>query len=578
MNSEERQAMLGQILQEQAQSEKNKTKRSYKKLAPALKFAVGKHAARHGVSEAMLKYSEHQLPYSTVRNWARRYKDAGQALGRNARNAEEANLVNKGTRPPMLGQYDAMVLDLLLDLRSASNAVNKSVFEICIRSVLKTHAPHKLVENGGDIDPKSDSLRTSFWRRHGLVKRRATSTRANLTENEQQERKDEFIRSVTERVREHDIPDDLIWNVDETNLRVRPSHHYTMALRGTQNISITGRSDKRNVTGVIAINRAGQVAPPQVIYGGLTKRCLPKQGTYPPGYHATYTKKHWSTAFSKLDWAKRILVPEVKKTRRRLNLAEGEDHALLIFDHHTSNIRNPGLYKLLEENRIFYQLVPPSMTSVCQPCDQQPNAILKRELRELWTIFQTNEIINWVNAGNDVADYKVDATWTYLKHRHAAWIVAAVDKLKYHEGNPIQGAFERCGIPARKPNPNQVNEHQEADWFPDNEHSNSSQVNEHQDPAWIPDAVSDSDQKDNDDVLDDEADTEPQSTCAKCSEIIVGSLLTMVCHLRNECLQRSVQCPCCNLWHPFAELAAHTEECEGGEDDLEFEDFDDEEN
>ena len=49
-----------------------------------------------------------------------------------------------------------------------------------------------------------------------------------------------------------------------------------MAKRGDKSVSIKGLSDKRNITFTFVITLAGEFLPLQIIYGGKTDRCHPK--------------------------------------------------------------------------------------------------------------------------------------------------------------------------------------------------------------------------------------------------------------------------------------------------------------
>ena len=272
----------------------------------------------------------------------------------------------KKKRAPLLGSMDEKVWNLVKGLRIGGSVINASIIESTIRSVVSIEAPHLLSDVGGPIDPSSRSLRQSFYRRHNMVIRRATSTRKQMTAAEVTMKKQRFIREVNERVDAHNIPDALIINWDETSLPVMPTDDFTMEVRGTRTVKISGQDDKRNVTGVVGSARDGAVLPGQVLYAGKTVRCHPPSDSFPDQWDVWHTAKHWSTSSSKARYVLKVILEYVRDVRERLGLVEGSDHALVIFDYHRSNTANPPMYQLFDDNRILWQLVPSSMTDHCQ--------------------------------------------------------------------------------------------------------------------------------------------------------------------------------------------------------------------
>ena len=49
-------------------------------------------------------------------------------------------------------------------------------------------------------------------------------------------------------VREHDIPDDLVINWDETGLNLVPSDSWTLEKEASQRVQLVGQNDKRMIT------------------------------------------------------------------------------------------------------------------------------------------------------------------------------------------------------------------------------------------------------------------------------------------------------------------------------------------
>ena len=74
----------------------------------------------------------------------------------------------------------------------------------------------------------------------------------------------------------------------------------------------------------------GDFLPPQIIYQGKTKRCLPTVD-FPSDWDITFTENHWSNETVMVDYLEKILFPYIEKKRMELKL--NADHpALVIFD------------------------------------------------------------------------------------------------------------------------------------------------------------------------------------------------------------------------------------------------------
>lgn len=251
-------------------------------------------------------------------------------------------------------------------MRIGGATVNAAVMTSVITSVLTRDAPQLLACNGGVVDPSSRSLRQQFYKRHDMVKRAAMSTRKQLTAAEMKEKKDTFIKQVDDRVDRHNMPDSLMINHDETALPVIPTTNFTMEVKGKRNVNITGKDYERQVTGVIGMARDGSILPPQIIYCGKTARCHPPKGTFPASWHTTHTNKHWSTIPSNDMYHVMIIMRCITMVRQRLQLQHGQDHALIIFDMHKSNMRNTTMKQRLQRNQVFREVVPARMTDHCQ--------------------------------------------------------------------------------------------------------------------------------------------------------------------------------------------------------------------
>ena len=83
---------------------------------------------------------------------------------------------------------------------------------------------------------------------------------------------------------------------------------------------IAGKDDKRQITAVLAGTMSGEFLPPQLVYEGKTRRCIPKV-SFPSGWGVTYTDNHWCNESTMKDYIHKIILPYVQKKRQELKLS-----------------------------------------------------------------------------------------------------------------------------------------------------------------------------------------------------------------------------------------------------------------
>jgi len=72
-----------------------------------------------------------------------------------------------------------------------------------------------------------------------------------------------------------EIPLQLIINWDHTGINYFPVSSWTMETPGMQRVEIISKDDKQQLTAVLGCSMSGDFLPPQLIYQGKTKKCLP---------------------------------------------------------------------------------------------------------------------------------------------------------------------------------------------------------------------------------------------------------------------------------------------------------------
>ena len=121
---------------------------------------------------------------------------------------------------------------------------------------------------------------TDDWARHLLksmewLKRKRRTGKVEPSVKFLQKEKFSYQREISRVVLEHDIPVDLVLNLDQTLLPYVSPGKYTFCLKRSTTVPIKGADEKRQVTATFTVLATGTFLSIKLIYQGTTKRCLP---------------------------------------------------------------------------------------------------------------------------------------------------------------------------------------------------------------------------------------------------------------------------------------------------------------
>lgn len=86
---------------------------------------------------------------------------------------------------------------------------------------------------------------------------------------------DAFLR-VVYHIQLHKIPASLVINADQTGVSLLPMGNKTYAPRGSKQVPILGKEEKRQFTAMVASSASGTMLPVQCIWSGKTALSLPR--------------------------------------------------------------------------------------------------------------------------------------------------------------------------------------------------------------------------------------------------------------------------------------------------------------
>jgi hypothetical protein len=341
----------------------------------------------------------------------------------------------------LLGSLDVDVQNWVRQVRLQGGVINARVVMAGAEAIVTKHAKHKLECYGGHITITKHYAR-SLLRRMGFVKRKGTKNVKQLP-SDFEEIKASFVEKVSNVVKQHDIPDALVINWDQTGVQMVPGGDWTMDERGSQQVPITGLDDKRQITLVLAIAKDGTLLTPQLIYAGKTERCLPKCD-FPDLWDVTFTESHWSNEESMLRYVDKIIIPYVNSVRDGLPLVKSSQQAVAIFDVYRAH-QSPSVLKKLKDNGITPLFVPACCTDRLQPLDVAVNYDYKEALKARFHEWYTQQVIDTLNSGDECTRTPVDLKTSTLKPIHAKWIVSAHAQME-NRCDLVQTGFRKAGL------------------------------------------------------------------------------------------------------------------------------------
>ena len=155
--------------------------------------------------------------------------------------------------------------------------------------VLMTRNPHLI----GNVDVEPSHWAQSLYCRMGFRRCQATTPKLEIPEGALKEIKLLFHHDIASKVEIFSIPHSLIISLDQTPTKCVLVGRTTLAKKNTKTVPIKGSSDKRTITATFAVSLQWDFLPMQLIYGGKTRKCLPRF-KFPEKISFSYNETHYS--------------------------------------------------------------------------------------------------------------------------------------------------------------------------------------------------------------------------------------------------------------------------------------------
>ena len=244
---------------------------------------------------------------STARTFKKKYESELDDAKRQGRAKPTSIPLKPQGRPLLLGKLNGLVQQYILAASNRGNVISRNIAVSAAKVIMERYP--RLI---GSVDIESSHWAQSLFRRMGFRRRQATTSKLEIPEGTLKEIKMLFHHDIVTKVAKFNIPDSLIIN------RV-PVGSTTLAKKNSKTVTIKGSTDKRTITATFAISIRGDFLPMQLIYGGKTKKCLPRF-KFPEKLSLSYNKTHYSNEKEACKFIEEILKPYIKQVIERDNL------------------------------------------------------------------------------------------------------------------------------------------------------------------------------------------------------------------------------------------------------------------
>ena len=410
------------------------------------RLAIAKFANTYGATKAARKFStpDKKLSESTVRTWVNKFRKEMKDTAKDVdeMTAQDMSYKPRG-RPLLLGdELDQQVQDHIKAIRESGGVVNRTIVLAAGHGIVSSHNRSFLDEYGGHI--KLDrGWSSSLMERMGYVYRKGTHAARSVPANFDELQKD-FHNHITKTVKQYKIPDQLIFNFDQTSVNIIPVSDWTLEKEGSKQVDITGIDDKRAITALLGGTASGHMLPPQLIYQGTTNKCHPNF-RFPEEYNITHSDTHWSNTETMLEYVDKVLLPYKDRVTEELDLPVRQK-ALAVFDVFKAH-QAPEFLEKLEKSDIKVSFVPGGCTGKLQPLDVSGNKNFKDSLKMNFTTWYSNTVADEMKKGKAAKDIRVDLKLSHIKPKHARWVLSACDQLK-NNTDVLKAGWEKTGITA----------------------------------------------------------------------------------------------------------------------------------
>jgi hypothetical protein len=365
-------------------------------------------------------------------------------------NAKKAYRVLQASRPEVM----ELILGQIRRRRTAGHRISTRNTRSLILGCIKKYAPELLEVKGKDgrrFEASDGYVRMILGQEMGYAPRTATQAARKVPADANEQITRSFVRIVYTTATKGLVHADLRVNCDQTQVVVQDTSTGTFAERGSKQVAVVGKEEKRAWTAMVAASAGGKVLPLQIIMKGKTSRSLPRPSapmtTESNARGIAFTlneKNYWSNHTTMKEWVTDILVP-FWVTVKADNGLKPDQVCILQLDcwsvHRSAEFRH---WMRDTYPWIVLDFIPGGCTGIWQPMDvglQQPFKACIKHLQNEDAVLETMEQLDMVGNVEDNT-LKLDETIGTLRDRSVGWFVGAMDRIQ--NAALVKKAFERC--------------------------------------------------------------------------------------------------------------------------------------
>ena len=346
---------------------------------------------KNGNIRATAKFFD--IPKSTVSGWVQREDEYLSSTGKNNKCR-----LNPGGRKPDSVDYEEIINEFIKEVRSNDIAITAS--EVIA----------KAIELMPEFKNKSyNALHLWFKRfriRHSYSIRKITKIAQSMPIYFLEDLRNYLYQAIKDNI-EFNLEQNasLIGNVDETPLSLEPITNTTLEKIGEKTIKIRSFGKmKQRISCILCVLSNGKRLPPMLVFKGVPDGTLEKRLNKLPEVknnriYIACQKNSWVDASTFINWLNRIWF--------RSYSFKPNEGTILYYDKAPSHLTD-DVINMFAKNNCYYRLIPPGLTSYCQPLDLCINKpfkdLLKLKYRE-FCIYNKNTIkptpedmVSWVSS------------------------------------------------------------------------------------------------------------------------------------------------------------------------------------
>ena len=238
-------------------------------------------------------------------------------------------------------------------------------------------------------------------------------------------------------ISENSITIELTVNTDQTLVVYAAGASETYAPKGSKQVEVVGKDEKRGFTVVVGISMSGAVLPFQAVYAGSTAHSLPSPAA-PDHHKATDTlgfhfesggSNHWSTLSTMQSYVQHILVPYFeghRKVQNQICIWQIDCWSV-----HRSAEFHHWMYKTYPWIRIHY--VPANCTGLFQPCDVGIQRVLKLAIRRSALQDIINDTMEQLGHGIEPSKVTFEKRLGIIQDHSVKWLVNGYEAINNPE-------------------------------------------------------------------------------------------------------------------------------------------------